>query len=280
MLSRARFLFGTGLASTQFYTLGRLNFTKTGYIKHTKKYESPVQSRADVAMNDESSDGVNLEGKIVVVTGANQGIGKELATYCAAKQAKIYMVCRTKERAEKARDEIVKATSNTNVHVLLADVGELSQVKSVVEDLQSKESSIDCLVCNAGSLLNEKRLTKDGGREVSFASHLLGGSYYLTKLLTPQLKAAVDKGKEPKVIFVTSAGMYTTKFPDWKDATNTAEGQKYDGVMAYAYAKRAQVILAEEWAKNKDGITYLAAHPGKLLFDSSSPLLLFSLLNE
>lgn len=190
-------------------------------------------------------------------------LGKELATYAAAKGANVYMLCRSKERAEKARDEIVQMTSNSNVKVLLADVGELSQVKAAVEELQTMESQIDCLICNAGKLLNEKQTTLDGEMESTFASHLLGGSYFLTKLLTPQLQASAKSGKDPRVIYVTSGGMYTSKFPSWDVATNTAQDQKYDGVMAYTYAKRGQVILAEELAKkDKDGILYLTAHPG------------------
>lgn len=172
-------------------------------------------------------------------------------------------MCRSKDRAEIAKEEIIKATSNPNVNIVLADVAELSQVKAAVDELQSKENTIDCLVCNAGALFNDKRLTMDGKREITFASHLLGGSYYLTKLLMPQLKSSAEKGNEPRVIFVTSGGMYTTNFPSWEEATNTAPGQNYNGNLAYAYAKRGQVILAEEFAKeSNDEITFVTAHPG------------------
>eukprot|EP01083_Nonionella_stella_P309346 1095286_1 len=78
--------------------------------------------------------------------------------------------------------------SKENVKILLSDVGEMSQVRSAVEELQSKESEIDCVVCNAGVLLNDKKLTSEGN-EVTMASHLIGGSYLLTKLLMPQLEA-------------------------------------------------------------------------------------------
>jgi len=53
------------------------------------------------------------------VTGANSGLGKEIATYAAAKGATLYMLCRSKERAEAARDEIVQETKNENVNILL-----------------------------------------------------------------------------------------------------------------------------------------------------------------
>jgi len=117
---------------------------------------------------------------------------------------------------------------------------------------------VDCIICNAGVLLNEKKLTSEG-REVTIASHLIGGSYLLPTLLLPQLKAA---GNESRVVFTTSGGMYLTKMPSWDIATCTQSGQKYDGVMAYSYAKRGQVLLAERYANVHPEITWISAHPG------------------
>jgi dehydrogenase/reductase SDR family protein 12 len=260
-LSRIYHIMGQGISTSQWFVYGRRNFTQNGYLRHVKNYNSPVQSRADICRGAEGADGVDMGGKCVVVTGANSGLGKQVATYAASKGANVYMICRSKERGEKARTEIIESTSNQNVKILLADVGELSQVKSAVEELQSNESQVDCLVCNAGVLLNEKQVTSTG-TETTIASHLIGGSYLLTKLLTPQLEASAANGKDPRVIFITSGGMYLTKMPSWDVATSTAQGQKYDPVMAYAHAKRGQVILAEELAKQNNGITYMTAHPG------------------
>jgi dehydrogenase/reductase SDR family protein 12 len=179
-----------------------------------------------------------------------------MATYAAAKGAKLYMLCRSKERAEKARQEIIEATSNDKVEVLLADMAELSQVRNLVADLQKKEPKVDVLVCNAGALFNDRRESSEG-REVTFASHLLGGSYLLSQLLVPQLKAADDG----RVVFVSSGGMYNGKFPSWDIATNASK-EKYDGQFAYVYAKRGQVLLAEELTKTIPEITWVSAHPG------------------
>jgi hypothetical protein len=97
-------------------------FSRTGYLKHVAKYTSPVQKGAAIRVGEEGADNVNLEGKVIIVTGANSGIGKEIATYAAAKGAKLYMLCRSKERAEKARDEIMKLTSNKDIKVVLVSV--------------------------------------------------------------------------------------------------------------------------------------------------------------
>eukprot|EP00548_Thalassiothrix_antarctica_P012978 CAMPEP_0194171270 /NCGR_PEP_ID=MMETSP0154-20130528/5874_1 /TAXON_ID=1049557 /ORGANISM="Thalassiothrix antarctica, Strain L6-D1" /LENGTH=338 /DNA_ID=CAMNT_0038883497 /DNA_START=43 /DNA_END=1059 /DNA_ORIENTATION=- len=250
---------GQALSGTQFYVFGRKYFTRTGYEKNVKAYKQPVQSSAVIGINGEGADGVDLSGKVIVVTGANSGVGKEIATYAAAKGANLYMLCRSQGRAETARKEIEDITKNENIKVLLADVGELSQVRKVVEELQSKESHVDCLVCNAGVLLNERKETSEGN-EVTFASHFLGGSYLLSKLLIPQLKASPDG----RVVFVSSGGMLTTKFPTDLDVATSSgtQKEKYNGQLAYAYAKRGQVLLAERFTKDYPEIKFCSAHPG------------------
>lgn len=251
---------GQGISTTQFYLFGRRHCTKTGYEKHVKAYASPPQSSATVKAGEAGSDGVDLGGKVVVVTGANSGLGKEVATYAAAKGAKLYMLCRSKERAEKARAEIAEATGSDTVSVVLADLSELSQVRQAASDLQAKEGKVDALVCNAGVLLNDRTLSSEGN-EVTFAAHLLGGSFLLSNLLLPQLRASSDGGR---VVFVSSGGMYNTKFPDWETATSSGPDadKNYNGQLAYAYAKRGQVLLAERYTKTNPEVAWLSCHPG------------------
>jgi len=254
-----RQIMGQTLSSTQFYIYGKRHFTQTGYENHIKKYAGAVQKSASIGRNEAGSDGVDMTGKVVVITGANSGIGKEMATYAAAKGAKLYMLCRSKDRAEKARDEIVKLTSNESVEIILADLAEMAQVRKAAESLSVKENKIDVLVCNGGVLLNERKESSEG-YELTFASHLLGGSYLLSNLLIPNLKASDDKGR---VIFVSSGGMYNSKFPDWQTAIgSTKDGFTYNGNFAYVYAKRGQVLLAENYAKTIPEISWTSAHPG------------------
>ncbi|KAL3939873.1 MAG: hypothetical protein SGBAC_005477 [Bacillariaceae sp.] len=135
-------------------------------------------------------------------------------------------------------------------------MGELAQVRKMVAELEKKESKLDCLVCNAGALFNDRRESSEGN-EITFACHLLGGSYLLSQLLLPQLRSSTDG----RVIFVGSGGMYNTSFPSWDIATNVSK-EKYNGQFAYAYAKRGQVLLAEEFTKSIPEITWVSAHPG------------------
>lgn len=254
-------IMGQAITSTQFYVFGKKHSTQTGYYRHIKNYakQFPVQKKAEIVRGAEGADGVDMGGKVVIVTGANSGIGKEISTYAAAKGAKVYLLCRSSERAEAARTEIMEKTSNDKIHILLADTSELAQVKKAVQDFQSKEEKLDCLVCNAGALLNDRKESSEGN-EVVATSHLIGGSYLLSTLLLPQLKAA---GDESRVITVTSGGLYNTKFPSWSKFMSLDDNaSKYDGNMAYSYAKRGQLLLAERYTVEQPQITWLTAHPG------------------
>lgn len=226
-------------------------------MRHIKNYTDPVQSSAAIGVGAEGADGVDLAGKVIVVTGANAGLGKAISTYAAAKNATLYMLCRSQERAVQAQKEIMELTKNNNVHVVLVDVSELHQIRKVAAELQEREKSIHALVCNAGVLLNERKESSEKN-ELTFASHLLGGSYLLSQLLLPQLKAA---GGDARVIMVTSGGMYNFRLPSW-DCLTSAPDVPYNGVNAYAYAKRGQVLLAERMAIQEPEVTWVTAHPG------------------
>lgn len=115
---------------------------------------------------------------------------------------------------------------------------------------------LDGLICNAGALFNERTETPQGV-EATFALHLLYGSYLMTKLAITHLSRSDD----PRVVLVSSGGMLNVPWPTWEIGTAQAPGE-YDGQLAYAYAKRAQVLLAERWTIEHPGIKFISAHPG------------------
>lgn len=277
---------GQVMSTSQFFLYGKRHFTKyvryvcvffvnryqcyhhysplhrTGYLKHLASYTEPVQNRADLKFGTDGADDKQLKDKTILITGANSGLGKQVAMYCAAKDANVIMMCRNPEKAETAKKEIERATDNGNVRVVLCDLAELSAIDAAVKEIKT----VDCIVCNAGVLLNDERTSKEGW-EMTFASHLMGGTYYLTKQLLPKLQSSDDG----RVVIVTSGGMYNTGLPDWNTMTsysNKSEERsqstfKYDGNMAYAYAKRGQVVLAEAWSQEwGESVTVVTAHPG------------------
>eukprot|EP00420_Gonyaulax_spinifera_P019934 CAMPEP_0197920038 /NCGR_PEP_ID=MMETSP1439-20131203/88211_1 /TAXON_ID=66791 /ORGANISM="Gonyaulax spinifera, Strain CCMP409" /LENGTH=336 /DNA_ID=CAMNT_0043542221 /DNA_START=20 /DNA_END=1027 /DNA_ORIENTATION=+ len=248
------------LTSLQFYFYGRRHFTRTGWLRHSKAYPSP-----------DPLSSYDLRGRAYVVTGANAGVGREITSYLAEKGARVYMVCRDQGRAEAARSELAVSTrAGERLQVVLGDVSLERDVRRIAAHVADNEAGgLDGLVCNAGALHNERTLTQEGV-EMTFASHFLFGAYLLTTLLEPSLRAAAEAGREPRVVMVSSGGMYNTAFPAWHKAASIPLGghePKYDGQMAYAYAKRGQVLLCERWAEAErqraiNRIIYVSSHPG------------------
>jgi NAD(P)-dependent dehydrogenase (short-subunit alcohol dehydrogenase family) len=165
------------------------------------------------------------------------------------------MLVRSVGKGRWAREGIVQRTGNEQVHLEFADLSDLNSVRAFAERFLARESRLDVLINNAGALLGERGTSADGF-DLSFATNVLG-PFLLTNLLIPALKASVPS----RVINVSSGGMYTQKL-DVDDLQ--FERKPYNGVTAYAQAKRAQLILTELWADKLagSGVTVNAMHPG------------------
>lgn len=197
-----------------------------------------------------------------MITGSNSGVGFEVAQFLATKGAEVFMVCRSEKRGEEARKAVMAASGSYKVHLLVCDCSLESDVRAMWASYcklrggsTEKPPPLDLLVCNAGVLLNELTLTPERV-ETTFACHLLFGTYLLGELAMPALEATA----ESRVVVVSSGGMYNTKFPSWEVATALAG--EYDGNLAYAYAKRGQVLLCEKWADLHPAVRFVATHPG------------------
>jgi dehydrogenase/reductase SDR family member 12 len=237
--------------TTQFYLYGKSHCTQTGWQSAAEKYLQPN------LLNE-----LTLDGKVFMVTGANGGIGYEISSYLAKKHATVYLICRSAEKAEKAREKIIEMSNNTKVFPILCDCSLQRDVRRAWNEFEEHQRSLGQsapqlhgLVCNAGALLNDRVLT-DEGVETTFAAHLLFGTYLLVNLAIPTLTATPDS----RVVVVSSGGMYNTKFPQWSIATS--QMGDYDGQLAYAYAKRGQVLLCEQWTKIYPEIKFVSCHPG------------------
>jgi dehydrogenase/reductase SDR family member 12 len=242
--------FGQFATTTQFYLYGKKHCTKIGWEAAIEKYVSP-----------KLLEDISLAGKVFMVTGANGGIGYEISSFLAKKHATVYLLCRSLERAEKAREKMIAASNNSNIYNILCDCSLQRDVRRAWNEFEAHQNSLGHppqlhgLVCNAGALLNEKTLT-DEGIETTFAAHLLFGTYLLTNLALPTLTATPDS----RVVVVSSGGMYNTKFPQWSLATS--QSGEYNGQLAYASAKRGQVLLCEEWTKLYPQVKFVSCHPG------------------
>lgn len=195
-----------------------------------------------------------MNEKVCMITGANSGIGKEIAVQLARLGNQIVMVCRNEERGKKALEEIRNRSGNSKIHLLIADLGNLSSIKPMVDQFSAKFSRLDVLINNAG-VFTQKRTTSTDGFEMIFAvAHL--GHFYLTLLLLDMLK----KSAPARIINVSSDihRFFTINFDDLMFE------KKFASQKAYGSAKFANVLFTKDLAKKLHGsnITVNAFHPG------------------
>jgi dehydrogenase/reductase SDR family protein 12 len=196
---------------------------------------------------------VDLSGRRCLVTGANSGIGYETALALADLGADVVLLCRSRERGEKAAERIRQRTGSARVALEVLDVSDLAAIREAAPRLAAEP--VDVLVHNAGVLPDERAETAQG-LELTVATHVVGPF-----LLTALLRNRLEKSPDGRVIWVSSGGMYTRRLnlsdPNWNH-------RAYDGVVAYAETKRAQVVLAELWADElrSGSVVVNAMHPG------------------
>ena len=193
-------------------------------------------------------------GRIALVTGANSGIGLATSRELARRKFDVWMLCRDPARGAEARDAVARECGGERVHLAIVDMSSLASIRRFARDFP--RSHVDVLVHNAGVLPHEKKLTDDGV-ELTFATSVLG-PFLMTGLLLERLSRSSDA----RVIFVASGGLYAQRLDL---ALLDVEAASFDGVRAYANAKRAQAILAHVLADRYRGaapITFASMHPG------------------
>ena len=196
-----------------------------------------------------------LDGKVVVITGGNTGIGKETALQLSLRGAKIYIACRDLKRASEAIDDIKKTNPEANVTALALDLSSLKSVREFVKEFSAKESVLDILINNAGVMAYKESKTEDGFEtdiQVNYLSHFL-----LTLLLLPLLK----KSTKARVISVTGGVYAVAKM----DLDNINMEGKFEPIPTYAHSKLAQILFTRELARRlgKDSnVNVYVLHPG------------------
>src|SRR5580704_6113081 len=129
----------------------------------------------------------DMQGKTVLITGANQGIGKISAVELGKMGAKLILVCRNAEKAKAAVADIEKAGAK-DVELIVGNVGSQADIRRIAAEVRAKHDHLDVLLNNAGVLVTERRETVDGVEETFAVNHL--GYFLLTNLLTDLLKAS------------------------------------------------------------------------------------------
>jgi dehydrogenase/reductase SDR family protein 12 len=196
-----------------------------------------------------------VEGRVVLVTGATSGIGRSIADELAGLGAVVIVVGRDESRGHSTVKAIVERTDNSEVSFERADLSRLADVCDLADRVARRHPRLDVLVHNAGALSRTYVRTEDG-LELTGAVHVVA-PFLLTHLLLDQLRAALDG----RVITMSSGGMYSERLDVTALQHHAAD---YDGVKAYARAKRAQVELTGLWDLHYrgSGLRFVSMHPG------------------
>ncbi len=197
---------------------------------------------------------IRMDGRVVMITGANSGIGKETAIQLAKIGASIIMVCRNKTRGESALKEIKETANSNKVDLFFADLTDQRSIREMVDNFKKKYDKLHVLINNAG-IISRSRSTNSDGYELTFATNYLG-HFLLTYLLIDLLKSSA-----PSRIINVSSLMHRFAKPDFEDIHMENE---YNAFRAYGNSKLYNILFTYELARRLEstGVTVNALHPG------------------
>ena len=204
------------------------------------------------------NDVADLSGRLIVVTGANSGIGLEATRVFAAKGATVVMGCRNLHKAETARDELVAQNPTADLVVSELDMADLRSVRSFAGRTSEQFNEIDVLLNNAGIMAVPFDTTADGFERQFGTNHL--GHFALTGLLLPRLLDA----EAARVVTVSSIAHWegTLDF----DNLQFDGGNGYSPWTAYRRSKLANLVFANELDRRLraagHAVASIAVHPG------------------
>lgn len=195
-----------------------------------------------------------MTGKTCVVTGANSGIGKEIAFQLAARGARVVMVARDSGRGEAARAEVVDRTGSDRVELVLCNLSSQRQVRELASTLLRRCDRIHVLVNNAGLTLGDYLLTEDGIETTFAVNHL--APFLLTNLLLERLQASA-----PARVVTVASDAHRGNVIDFEDVS---ANRGYSSWKAYGASKLANILFTSELARRLEGtgVTATCLHPG------------------
>lgn len=199
---------------------------------------------------------MDMQGKVVLITGGNTGIGKQTAIGLARTGARVVFTSRSHDKGAAALAEIRQASRSEDVECMHLDLASLASVRSFVEEFKKKHSRLDVLVLNAGLMMKTRVLTADGFETTFGVNHL--GHFALTGLLMDLLKASAPA----RVVVVSSDAHRAARGGLDFDDLQAAKG--YSSWAAYGRSKLANLLFTRALAERLKGtgVTVNALHPG------------------
>lgn len=207
-------------------------------------------------MNFDINSIPSQKGRVVIVTGANIGLGFETTRALAQKGATVVMACRTEEKALKAKAEILKEFPNADLHFIALDLSSLTSVREFANLFRAQFQQLDLLINNAGVMIPPYQKTQDG------FELQLGTNYLSHFLLTSLLLDLLEKTEGSRIVSLASIAHKKGKihFDDLQFE------KQYSRMKAYQQSKLACLIFAIELDRKLKANGYktlsVAAHPG------------------
>ncbi|KAF7655464.1 hypothetical protein LDENG_00055640 [Lucifuga dentata] len=211
-----------------------------------------------------------LDGKTVLITGANTGIGKETALDLAMRGARVIMACRNVEKGEKAAASIRAAYANAKVEVRELDLADTYSIRAFSQKFVREVSQLHILINNAGVMMCPYTKTTDGFEMHIGVNHL--GHFLLTYLLIGLLKRSAPA----RIVVVSSLGHNF----GWIRFHDLHSLGSYNSGLAYCQSKLANVLFARELARRLKGsnVTVNSVHPGTVNSDLTRHSTLMAIL--
>ncbi|KAM9477882.1 retinol dehydrogenase 12 [Clarias gariepinus] len=200
-----------------------------------------------------------LDGKTVLITGANTGIGKETALDLASRGARVIMACRDVEKGEEAAAEIRSRVGGAQVEVRELDLADTYSIRAFAQKFLREVSHLHILINNAGVMMCPYMKTADGFEMHLGVNHL--GHFLLTYLLIGVLKRSAPS----RIIVVSSLAHYF----GWIRFHDLHSQGSYNSGLAYCQSKLANVLFTKELARKlaELNVTVNSVHPGTVRSD-------------
>ncbi|XP_023129563.2 retinol dehydrogenase 12-like [Amphiprion ocellaris] len=200
-----------------------------------------------------------LNGKTVLITGANTGIGKETAKDLAKRGAKIIIACRDMEKAQEALTEIIETSGNDNVKCMKLDLSDSKSIREFAEAINRDEPKLNILINNAGVMVCPYGKTADGFETQIGVNHF--GHFLLTHMLLDLIKRSA-----PARIITVSSMAHSWGSINLEDINSE---KSYDKRKAYSQSKLANILFSRSLAKRLEGtdVTTYSLHPGVVQTD-------------
>ncbi len=198
----------------------------------------------------------NLQGKVVLITGATAGIGEVAARALARMGARVAIVGRNPEKCDATVASIRQESGNPDVNALVADLSSMAEVRRLAEDFQTRFDRLDVLLNNAGAMFSTRLETVDGFERTFALNHL--AYFLLTNLLIDRIKADTPG----RIVNVASDAHRVA--PRGLNFDDLQAQKRYRAFRAYGASKLANILFTRELAKRLEGtgVTANCLHPG------------------